>query len=223
MTGPAFAFGRPPGEVIQYAYTVPDVSAAIEVYVSRLGVGPWFRRGPFTPPAARYRGKPCPMTITLARAFAGDSMIELIQQHDDSPSVFTERGHGFHHWAIGTHDVDAEIRRFAPITSTALSVMPRDQAGVAGAIASTCRQTGSAIGVAVTGAILAGSSAGLVHASRPAWAVLAGCGIATLALGLASAGRWAQASARRNGERLAAETVAFPTEHRYRRDPQRPD
>jgi len=96
----------------------------------------------------------------------------------------------------------------APITNTALSGMPRDQAGAAGAIASTCRQTGSAIGVAVSGAILAGSSAGLVHASRPAWAVLAGCGIATLVLGLASTGRWAQASARRNGERLAAEAAA---------------
>ena len=106
----------------------------------------------------------------------------------------------------------------APITSTALSGMPRDQAGVAGAIASTCRQAGSAIGVAVTGAILAGSSAGLVHASRPAWAVLAGCGITTLAGGLASTGRRAQASARRNGERLAAEAVAFPTGHQYRRD-----
>jgi MFS family permease len=96
----------------------------------------------------------------------------------------------------------------APITSTALSGMPRDQAGVAAAIASTCRQAGSAIGVAVTGAILAGSAAGLVHASRPAWAVLAGCGITTLVLGLASTGRWAQASARRNSERLAAETAA---------------
>ena len=31
--------------------------------------------------------------------------------------------------------------------------MPRDQAGVAGAIASTFRQTGAAVGVAVTGAI----------------------------------------------------------------------
>jgi MFS family permease len=96
----------------------------------------------------------------------------------------------------------------APITNTALAGMPRDQAGVAGAIASTCRQAGSAIGVAVTGAILAGSSAGLVHESRPAWAVLTGCGIATLVLGLASTGRWAQASARRNGERLAAEAAA---------------
>jgi len=96
----------------------------------------------------------------------------------------------------------------APITNTALSGMPRDQAGVAGAIASTCRQAGSAFGVAVTGAIIAGSSAGLVHASRPAWAVLAGCGIATLVLGLGSTGRWAQASARRNGERLAAAAAA---------------
>jgi hypothetical protein len=48
----------------------------------------------------------------------------------------------------------------------------------------------------------------VVHASRPAWAVLAGCGIATLVLGLASTGRWAQASARRNGEWLAAEAAA---------------
>jgi predicted MFS family arabinose efflux permease len=95
----------------------------------------------------------------------------------------------------------------APITNTALSGMPRDQSGVAGAIASTGRQIGSAIGVAVTGSILAGSSAALVHASRPAWAVLAGCGVGTLVLGFASTGRWAQASAQRNGERLAAEAA----------------
>lgn len=111
MSGPAFGFGRGPGEVIQYAYTVPDINAAMDLYTSRFGVGPWFRRGPFSPPAARYRGTPCPMTISIARVFAGDSMIELIQQHDDTPSVFTERGYGFHHWAIGTRDIDAEIRR----------------------------------------------------------------------------------------------------------------
>jgi predicted MFS family arabinose efflux permease len=50
---------------------------------------------------------------------------------------------------------------------------PRDQAGVAGAIASTCRQTGAAVGVAVTGAIIAASSAGFVHAGHAAWAVVA--------------------------------------------------
>jgi predicted MFS family arabinose efflux permease len=55
----------------------------------------------------------------------------------------------------------------APITNTALSGMPRDQAGVAGAIASTCRQTGAAIGVAVTGAIIAASSAGSCTPAAP--------------------------------------------------------
>jgi MFS family permease len=93
----------------------------------------------------------------------------------------------------------------APITNTALSGMPRDQAGVAGAIASTFRQTGAAIGVAVTGAIIAASSAGLVHASHAAWAVIAGCGVMVALFGVVSTGRWALATAERNGARLVAD------------------
>ena len=93
----------------------------------------------------------------------------------------------------------------APITNTALSGMPRDQAGVAGAIASTFRQTGGAVGVAVTGAIIAASSAGFVHASHAAWAVVAGCGVMVVLLGIVSTGRWALATAERNGARLVTE------------------
>jgi EmrB/QacA subfamily drug resistance transporter len=92
-----------------------------------------------------------------------------------------------------------------PITNTALSGMPRDQAGVAGAIASTCRQIGAAVGVAVTGAMIAASSAGFVHASHAAWAVLAGCGVMVVLLGIVSTGRWAMATAERNGGRLATD------------------
>jgi EmrB/QacA subfamily drug resistance transporter len=93
----------------------------------------------------------------------------------------------------------------APITNTALSGMPADQAGVAGAIASTSRQFGAALGVAVTGAIVAGGTgAEFTDASHGAWAVLAGCGVAVLLLGLASTGAWARRTAQRNGERLAA-------------------
>jgi EmrB/QacA subfamily drug resistance transporter len=91
----------------------------------------------------------------------------------------------------------------APITNTALSGMPRDQSGVAGAIASTFRQTGAAIGVAVTGAIIASSSAGFVDASHAAWWVVAGCGFLVVLLGMVSSGRWALATAERNGARLA--------------------
>ena len=94
-----------------------------------------------------------------------------------------------------------------PITTTALSGLPRDQAGVAGAIASTCRQTGAAIGVAVCGSIVAGSSARFVSASHAAWAVLAGCGGATVLFGLISTGRWARAHAERSGRQLSTQVM----------------
>ena len=98
----------------------------------------------------------------------------------------------------------------APITYTALSGMPRDQAGVAGAIASTGRQTGAAVGVAVTGAIIASNSAGFVRASHMAWAVVAGCGVMVVLLGIVSTGRWALGTAERNGARLAAAAGPAP-------------
>ena len=56
----------------------------------------------------------------------------------------------------------------APITNAAVSGMPRAQAGVASAIATTSRQFGQTLGVAVVGAIVSshagGSASGLVDA-----------------------------------------------------------
>ncbi|MFJ8361878.1 MFS transporter [Streptomyces sp. NPDC093984] len=54
----------------------------------------------------------------------------------------------------------------APITNTAVSGLPQARAGVAGAITSTARQVGSALGIAIAGGLVAGTSpAGL--ATRP--------------------------------------------------------
>ena len=99
-----------------------------------------------------------------------------------------------------------------PMTNTAMSGMPRDQAGVAGAIVSTCRQTGAAVGVAVTGSIIASGLAGFVHASHAAWAVVAGCGVMVMLLGIVSTGRWALATAERNGARLDTDMSSPTTE-----------
>ncbi|MFF7092784.1 MFS transporter [Streptomyces rubradiris] len=94
----------------------------------------------------------------------------------------------------------------APITNTAVSGMPRAQAGVAAAVASTSRQLGSTLGVAVIGAVLASGIGAspyrrtFVSAARPGWWILAGCGLAVLVLGLLTSGRWA----RRTAERTAA-------------------
>jgi len=85
-----------------------------------------------------------------------------------------------------------------PISNTAVSGMPDSQAGVAASVASASRQTGSALGVAVTGSIVAGVPAtGLASASHAAWAVLAACGLAVAVLGFASTTRRALATARR--------------------------
>jgi len=96
----------------------------------------------------------------------------------------------------------------APISTTAMSGMPLDQAGVAAAITSASRNVGSALGVAVTGSIVAfGTGPSFVGASHAAWFVIAGCGASVCLLGFASTGEWALASAYRNGERLEQSEV----------------
>ncbi|MEH0526597.1 MFS transporter [Streptomyces sp. 1222.2] len=101
----------------------------------------------------------------------------------------------------------------APITNTAVSGMPRAQAGVAAAVASTSRQIGQTLGVAVIGAVLAagiGSSSyadAFVSAARPAWWIVAACGFVVLVLGALTTGVWARETADRTARRLEAAEV----------------
>ncbi|MGD0811029.1 MAG: MFS transporter [Acidimicrobiales bacterium] len=93
----------------------------------------------------------------------------------------------------------------APITNTAVSGMPRAQAGVAAAIASTSRQVGQTLGVAVVGSLVSvslrnGGHSDFAGASRAGWWVLAGCGTALLALGIVATSAWARGTARRTAE-----------------------
>ncbi|WAU79777.1 MFS transporter [Streptomyces sp. Qhu-G9] len=98
----------------------------------------------------------------------------------------------------------------APITNTAVSGMPRAQAGVAAAVASTSRQIGQTLGVAVIGAVLAsgvGSSSyrdSFVAAARPAWWIIAACGLAVLAVGALTSGPWARRTADRTARHLSS-------------------
>ena len=92
----------------------------------------------------------------------------------------------------------------APVTYSAVSGMPRAQAGLAAAIASTSRQVGTTIGVALT-AVLAGGAHPQDEATRQqftvathaAWWLFAGLGLLVLLLGLLSTGPWAKASVAR--------------------------
>jgi EmrB/QacA subfamily drug resistance transporter len=100
----------------------------------------------------------------------------------------------------------------APITNAAVSGMPRAQAGVASAIATTSRQFGQTLGVAVVGAIVTSRVGESVHdnlstASSPAWWTLTACGGVVLLLGLMATSGKAKASARRTAAALNPEAL----------------
>jgi predicted MFS family arabinose efflux permease len=101
----------------------------------------------------------------------------------------------------------------APITNTAVSGMPNSQAGVAAAVASTSRQVGASLGVALSGSVLNSGLVGSMHsgfvpAARPAWLLLAGLSVAVFALGLFSSSRRAVRTVSRTAALFEADATA---------------
>jgi EmrB/QacA subfamily drug resistance transporter len=134
----------------------------------------------------------------LALVMAGGAMatgaLLLTTLAQDTPLAYLLAAYGI--FGVGLGMVNA------PITNTAVSGMPRSRAGIASAVASTSRQVGALLGVALAGS-LAGT--GIESAHQPAFAVAthvffwvsAGLGIAIVVLGIASTGTRARASAAR--------------------------
>ena len=88
-----------------------------------------------------------------------------------------------------------------PITNTAISGMPPSQAGVAAAVASTGRQVGVTLGVAVLGSLAAGGLSaigpGFTAATHVSWWIVVGLGALTLVLGYVTTTPWALGTAGR--------------------------
>jgi EmrB/QacA subfamily drug resistance transporter len=104
-----------------------------------------------------------------------------------------------------------------PITQTAVSGMPRAQAGVASAVASTSRQTGQTLGVAVVGALVTAKIHGSIHshlasASHAGWWLISGCGLAIFVLGFVSTSNRAMASAAHTARTINPEALDAETE-----------
>jgi EmrB/QacA subfamily drug resistance transporter len=151
------------------------------------------------------RGPRLPLLLAGV-AMSGSGVVLATRFAADSPTVLLLAGYVVFGIGFGLLN--------APITNTAVSGMPRAQAGVAAAVASTSRQIGSALGVAVIGAVMAnGVGAGgqaFTSDGRTAWWIIACCGIAVLAVGALSSGRWARRTAVRTTERLREEDAREP-------------
>lgn len=164
---------------------------------------PMFLCAPLAGRLVGSRGPRLPLVIAGVAMTASAVLFAAFEAETSDTTLFL----GYVLFGIGFGFVNA------PITNTAVSGMPRSQAGVAAAVASTSRQLGQTLGVAVIGAVLAsgiGSSSyadRFVGAARPGWWILAGCGLAVLLLGAVTNGGWARATAERAAERLAAPEI----------------
>lgn len=88
-----------------------------------------------------------------------------------------------------------------PINYAAVSGMPEDQAGAAAAVASTSKQIGISLGVALCGVLAAGAlspeSGDLTDSSRPLWLFTLALGLVIAVLAIISTSPRAQRSAER--------------------------
>jgi EmrB/QacA subfamily drug resistance transporter len=86
-----------------------------------------------------------------------------------------------------------------PITNSAISGMPRSMAGLAGSLASTGRQAGTTLGVAISGTIigpeLARGRTAFTGAAHSVWWMILALGAGIVILGLVSTARWASRTA----------------------------
>ena len=108
------------GPVIQNGYVVHDLEEAAAHWSRKVGVGPFFAMehiqfGPVT-----FRGAPLAIDMSVAVAQWGEIQIELIVQHDASPSIYTEfatrHGQGLQHLGVMTSVQHGQTRngiRFA--------------------------------------------------------------------------------------------------------------
>jgi hypothetical protein len=105
------------GPIRQNGYVVRDLEAAMAHWTSVLGIGPFFHLPHLPIEQLVHRGRPAHGDVSIALAFSGDLQIELIQQHDDAPSVYKEfldaGREGLQHVSAWTTDFDDALARAA--------------------------------------------------------------------------------------------------------------
>lgn len=109
----------PGASVVQMAWVVDDLEAAATRLSRAMGVGPFLMLRHIGLDDPHHRGRPQRTDFSLCLAQAGDVQIELVQQHDETPSVYRDAfpegppgGMALHHVAVIVPDVQAETARY---------------------------------------------------------------------------------------------------------------
>ncbi len=101
--------------LFQQAYLVNDLESSIHQWNALLGAGPFVVVPHHKTDRFAYRSTTQEADVSYAFGYLGDIMIQFIQQHDDTPSIYREMygpgEEGFHHIATLVHDFPAERQR----------------------------------------------------------------------------------------------------------------
>ena len=97
------------GTVMQIAFVPADFDAALEFWIKTMGVGPFFALNHVQLDDVKYRGAPAQIDFSMVIGYWGDIQVELIRQHNDSPSIYKawrdEGREGLHHVCILVDDM----------------------------------------------------------------------------------------------------------------------
>ena len=103
------------GPVMQNGYVVPDLERAMCHWTEVVGVGPFFVLEHIQWSEVFLRGDPVAIDMSVGVAQWGAVQVELVQQHDATPSIYREfaalKGSGLQHVGVMTDDIDAHLAR----------------------------------------------------------------------------------------------------------------
>jgi hypothetical protein len=114
MTGAAPRFGP----IVQNAYVVRDLEAAVAHWSDTMGVGPFYAIEHIEFGPVHFRGAPLRLDLSVAIAQWGEIQVELIVQHDASASIYTEFAarhvEGLQHVGVMTDSVERHLALLRP-------------------------------------------------------------------------------------------------------------
>ena len=92
---------QPNGSILELCQVVRVMDRALDHWTRVIKAGPFFVFDVPVLPGQIYRGEPTQVALKVAFGFSGGLLIELLQQTNERPSVFTEMldrsGEGYHH------------------------------------------------------------------------------------------------------------------------------
>lgn len=107
------------GPVMQLGFVVPDLERAVAHWSGTVGVGPFFLLDHVQFAETFYKGRPTTVDMSVAVAQWGHVQVELVQQFNDAPSIYSEfegrEAGGLQHLGVMTDSVARDLERLRPL------------------------------------------------------------------------------------------------------------